>query len=156
MFFLIPIFSNINFQFLGQLIISGGRKYRTFLLMTLFKILFKTVKATLPVWMIWPAGPPGSGTLPFTHTSFRSGTRTLPLTCRRRTRITFDPFSRLLLSEMNVLAINPCYRIDKLIAYICTPLSHIEEPMRVILQQMDIVFMCKGRKDGDIGRVNEG
>lgn len=28
--------------------------------------------------------------------------------------------------------------------------------MRVILQQMDIVFKCKGKKDGDIGRVNEG
>lgn len=57
---------------------------------------------------------------------------------------------------MNVLAINPCCRIDKLIAYICTPPSNIEEPMRVILQQMDIVFKCKGKKDGDIGRVNEG
>lgn len=62
------------------------------------------------------------------------------------TRNTIQPIGWLLQPQTNAFAINPCCRVDKLIACtaISTPVSNIEESsVRVILQQMGIVSKCK-------------
>lgn len=85
------------------------------------------------------------GNLPFADSYCSSLTRTLHLR-EKMTRNTIQPIGWLLQPEMNALAINPCCRVDKLIA--CTaislPVSNIKEPsVRVILQQMGIVSKRK-------------
>lgn len=86
------------------------------------------------------------GTLPSADTNCSSLTRTLLHLREKMTRNTIQPIGWLLRPETNALAINPCCRVDKLIACtaISTPVSNIEEPsVRVILQQMGIVSKCK-------------
>lgn len=86
------------------------------------------------------------GTWPSADTNSSSLTRTLPHLRGKMTRNTIKPTGWLFQPETNALAINPCCRVDKLIACIAisTPLSNIEEPsVRVILQQMGSVSKCK-------------
>lgn len=82
------------------------------------------------------------GTLPSADPDCSSLTRTLLHLREKMTRNTIQPMGWLLQPETNALAINPCCRVDKLIACtaISSPVSNIEEPsVRVILQQMGIV-----------------
>lgn len=65
------------------------------------------------------------------------------------TRNTIQPIGWLLQPETNAFAINPCCRVDKLIACtaISSPVSNIKEPsVRVILQQIGIVSKHKARR----------
>lgn len=86
------------------------------------------------------------GTLPSADTNCTSVTRTLLHLREKMTRNTIQPIGWLLQPQTNAFAINPCCRVDKLIACtaISTPVSNIEESsVRVILQQMGIVSKCK-------------
>lgn len=94
-----------------------------------------------------PVAPlaPSPGTLPSAYSDCSSLTRTL-LHLQKMTN-TIQPMGCLLQPATNALAINPCCRVDKLIACtaISSPVSNIEEPsVRVILQQMGIVSKHKG------------
>lgn len=98
------------------------------------------------------------GTLPSADTNCTSVTRTLLHLREKMTRNTIQSIGWLLQPQTNAFAINPCCRVDKLIACtpISTPVSNIEESsVRVILQQMGIVSSAR-QEDGDIGRGNEG
>lgn len=98
----------------------------------------------------WTATAPPLGRKPWqSDPRSHSLTRTVLHLWEKTTRNTIQPIGSLLQPEMNALAINPCCRVDKLIACIAisSPASNIKEPsVRVILQQIGIVSKYKASR----------
>lgn len=108
-----------------------------------------------PVWLLHnelplpPLLAVNPGNLPSADPRSHSLTRTVLHLWEKTTRNTIQPIGSLLQPEMNALAINPCCRVDKLIACIAisSPASNIKEPsVRVILQQIGIVSKYKASR----------
>lgn len=134
--------------------IRGGLRHSPVLGYTV-GLFYLFIYSSCPVWLLHnelplpPLLAVNPGNLPSADPRSHSLTRTVLHLWEKTTRNTIQPIGSLLQPEMNTLAINPCCRVDKLIACIAisSPASNIKEPsVRVILQQIGIVSKYKASR----------